>query len=68
MSVIDTTDRERVVSVAEDGTPVTGAMVDEWERAYAAGALPDGYAPDGAARAGRPTRAASRRAPTCARS
>ena len=30
MSVIDTSDKQKVVSVAEGGIPVTGAMIDEW--------------------------------------
>ena len=30
MSVIDTSDKKKVIAVAENGVPVTGAMVDEW--------------------------------------
>lgn len=41
--IVDTSDKKRVVAVAEDGTPVTGAMVDCWCDAYDRGELPDGY-------------------------
>lgn len=54
MSVIDTSDKQAVVSIAENGTPVTGAMIDEWCAAYDAGTLPDGYEVDGVASRGRP--------------
>jgi predicted transcriptional regulator len=54
MSVMSTDDKEKVVSVAEDGTPVTGTMIDRWCAAYEAGELPDGYEVEGIARRGRP--------------
>ena len=54
MSVVSTGDGRKVVSVAEDGTPVTGAMVDEWCAAYENGGLPDGYEVAGLASRGRP--------------
>lgn len=34
MCVIDTSGKEKVIAVAENGVPVTGAMVDEWCSAY----------------------------------
>lgn len=40
--------------IAEDGTKVTGDMVEAWEDAYDSGHLPDGYEVDGAVHAGRP--------------
>lgn len=43
MSVINTSDKKKVIVVAENGTPITGAMVDEWCAAYDRGELPDGY-------------------------
>lgn len=54
MSAIDTSDKQRVVSVAEGGIPVTGAMIDEWCAAYDRSELPDGYETEGAAMHGRP--------------
>lgn len=54
MSVIDTSDKRNVVSVAEGGVPVTGAMVDEWCAAYDKGELPDGYEVEGIVSRGRP--------------
>ncbi len=54
MSVIDTSDKQRVISVAEGGVPVTGAMIDEWCAAYERGELPEGYEVEGAAAKGRP--------------
>lgn len=54
MSVIDTSDKKKVIAVAENGVPVTGAMVDEWCTAYDHGELPDGYAVDRTATVGRP--------------
>ncbi len=48
MGVIDTSDKQRVVSVAEGVVPVTGAMVDGWCAAYERGELPDGYEVEGA--------------------
>lgn len=56
MSVIDTSDKRNVVSVAEGGVPVTGAMVDEWCAAYDKGELPDGYEVEGIVSRGRPPR------------
>lgn len=47
MSVIDTTDKQKVVSVAENGVPVTGEMIAEWCAAYDRGELPEGYEVDG---------------------
>lgn len=47
MCVIDTCDKKKVIAVAENGVPVTGAMVDEWCAAYDKGDLPEGYAVDG---------------------
>lgn len=47
MCVIDTSDKKKVIAVAENGVPVTGAMVDEWCAAYDKGDLPEGYAVDG---------------------
>ena len=46
MSIIDTSDKEKVIAVAEIGVPVTGAMVDGWCAAYDKGELPEGYAAD----------------------
>lgn len=46
MSVIDTSDKKKVIATAENGVPVTGAMVDEWCAAYDKGELPEGYAVD----------------------
>lgn len=40
--------------VAEDGTRVTGGMVEAWEGAYGSGHLPEGYEVDGPVHAGRP--------------
>ena len=54
MSVIDTSDKKKVIAVAENGVPVTGAMVDEWCAAYDKGELPEGYAVAGVATVGRP--------------
>lgn len=54
MSVIDTSDKKKVIAVSENGVPVTGAMIDEWCAAYDKGELPDGYAVDGVATVGRP--------------
>lgn len=54
MSIIDTSDKQRVVSVAEGGVPVTGAMIDKWCAAYDDGRLPDGYEVEGVAGRGRP--------------
>lgn len=54
MSVIDTSDKERVVSVTEGGVPVTGAMIDEWCAAYDSGKLPDDYEVEGVASHVRP--------------
>lgn len=47
MNVIDTSDKKKVIAVAENGVPVTGAMVDEWCAAYGKGDPPEGYAVDG---------------------
>lgn len=44
---------EDFVVIAEDGTRVTGEMVDAWEEAYSAGRLPDGFV-SGERHAGRP--------------
>ena len=46
MSVIDASDKQKVVSVAEGGVPVTGAMIDEWCAAYDRG-LPEDYEVEG---------------------
>ena len=54
MSVIYTDDKQKVVSVAQGGVPVTGVMVDEWCAAYENGELPDGYEAAGLASRGRP--------------
>lgn len=54
MSVIRTDDKSSVIAVAQDGTPVTGAMVDEWCSFWDAGRLPDGYSVEGPAPVGRP--------------
>ena len=54
MSVIDTSDKQKVVSVAEGGIPVTGAMIEEWCAAYDRGELPDGYETEGVVTRGRP--------------
>lgn len=54
MSIIDTSDKEKVIVVTENGVPVTGAMVDEWCAAYDKGELPEGYAVDGVTTVGRP--------------
>ena len=54
MSVIDTSDKQKVVSVAEGGIPVTGAMIDEWCAAYDKGELHEGYETEGVATRGRP--------------
>lgn len=40
--------------IAEDGTRVTGDMVEAWEDAYSSGRLPEGYEVEGPAHAGRP--------------
>lgn len=54
MSVIDTTDKQKVVSVAENGVPVTGEMIAEWCASYDRGELPEGYEVDGVVGANRP--------------
>lgn len=54
MSIIDTSDKKKVIAAAENGIPVTGAMVDEWCAAYDKGKLPRGYAADGIETVGRP--------------
>lgn len=54
MSVIKTTDKNGVIAVAQDGTPVTGAMIDEWCASWDAGRLPDGYSVEGPTQVGRP--------------
>lgn len=54
MSVINTSNKDEVVSVAENGMPVTGAMVDEWCAAYDKGELPKDYVVEGVVRKGRP--------------
>lgn len=55
MCVIDTSGKEKVIAVAENGVPVTGAMVDEWCSAYDKGKLPKGYVTDGIETVGRGT-------------
>lgn len=47
-------DKKKVIAAAENGVPVTGAMVDEWCAAYDEGKLPRGYAADGIETVGRP--------------
>ena len=47
MGIIKMDDEHWAVAVAEDGTPVTTAMVNEWCEAYGKGELPDGYEVDG---------------------
>lgn len=54
MSVIDTSDKKKVIATAENGVPVTGAMIDEWCAAYNKGKLPKRYATDGIETVGRP--------------
>ena len=54
MSAINTSDKQKVISVAEGGVPVTGAMIDEWCAAYDKGELPDGYEVEGVVNRGRP--------------
>lgn len=54
MSVINTTDKQKVVSVAENGVPVTGEMIAEWCAAYDRGELPESYEVDGVVGANRP--------------
>ena len=54
MSVIKTTDKNGVIAVAQDGTPATGAMIDEWCASWDAGRLPDGYSVEGPTQVGRP--------------
>ncbi len=54
MSVIDTSDKQKVISVSEGGIPVTGAMIDEWCAAYDKGELPEGYEVEGVVTRGRP--------------
>lgn len=34
---------DKAVAVAENDTPVTQSMIDEWCAAYESGALPEGY-------------------------
>lgn len=47
-------DKKKVIAAAENGVPVTGAMVDEWCSAYDKGKLPKGYVTDGIETVGRP--------------
>lgn len=53
MSDIDTTDKKKVISVTEDGAPITGEMVAGWCSAYDEGKLPEGYELDGTVVAGK---------------
>lgn len=55
MGVIKITDKNGVIAVTQDGTPVTGAMVDEWCASWDAGRLPDGYSVEGPASVGSPS-------------
>lgn len=54
IGIIDTSDKQKVVSVAEGRIPVTSAMIDEWCAAYDKGTLPDGYEVEGIASNDRP--------------
>lgn len=52
MSIIKMDDEHWVIATAEDGTPVTAAMVNGWCEACGKGELPDGYEVDGANKPG----------------
>lgn len=54
MSVVDTSDEQKVISVAEGGIPVTAKMINEWCAAYDRDELPDGYETEGVVTRGRP--------------
>lgn len=42
MSVIEVKRTDDVLFIAEDGTPVTGNMIQDWYDAYDRGELPEG--------------------------
>ena len=52
MGIIKMDDEHWAVAVAEDGTPVTTAMVNEWCEAYDKGELPNGYEVDRSIKSG----------------
>ncbi len=55
MSVISTKDKNKVITITQDGQEITGKTIEEWCEAYETGRFPDGYSPSGDIVRGRPT-------------